>query len=1060
MKRHSALFGSEQDSKEIRSVPLHQSSRISDFLSPERDDSQTDSVSMRMRRLSRESVDSQFSSTSFQSRDSINLEAVDELGSLVEELNAAASSPSQPSLLVEEVKNLLVSISEGTGAEVQICKENIAFMRESYCQTPEDTPVEVDYLRLPETFTANNPRDSNTPALLLRRESVRSGVKVKLKNAEELCVELEKICDSIPSATTYGSNSELELRTVQYSVLCLQQMLSGSKNVPNDIISLMSTLLYSISKFSRVIQCYRDLQDEEEDKNVDLVQNDEDEENSSFDVEQLHLNSFVEPTSDDEVEDDCQQQRSLMLPTKKKHLHHRSNSPNYSDSERDKSFRRTSSPNNLLRALHHNLAMHRCLLCEELVSPLIFESHSKCCRNVQQANQRLYTLLDSIAFFLKLHRDSISTQEVRIFHELEASCLEAIDLVTQEVPHHPGPESYRNMKHQIDAVLFKSILDKCKRVKLRNLRQLQAMNRRGSKSSDPDPGSHMRPIPIPEWSMTSSQSSDGVDEVSTLASDRIEIAVEKTTKEHPLWSIQGYDVETCLTRGAYGRVYIAVKRQTNQRVALKVMNKRHMQEMKQVDRIQREKDVLFQLNHPLIIKFFSSFQTAMNVYLTMELASGGDLSSYLDERAPLDESSTKIIAMELFVAIEYLHSKNIVHRDLKPDNCLISAEGHLKVADFGLSYVGTSGKQMFARELTQEILRNRELAQTMGSPPLNHQQVMGSSPMEPVSLSGIPIRASDSDPRLQSSHELSISASYQSLNLLVSPSLRPADRPSFIPQQIPSAFSCVGTPQYVAPEILMGVGHDRMVDIWAIGVILYECIHGTTPFEGDSPAEVFKEVLSADIFYDSNISKDLQSLLHLLLKRNPRKRLGARSFKDIQRQSFFQNSSWKLKDMLCEPSLLRSNVRECDTSAGYLPQQRYREVASDVISSDILPLDSSFVEAIERESTDFVRRPSLEDFPDYCINHCDRCILGCPQKWLKWHNVNVPVLSASSRVPSGSMYLPKTNSNRPNSPAGQSEIIGRNDSIDSPPETTPTTRRRTISVDELHQAESGTVPQL
>jgi len=69
----------------------------------------------------------------------------------------------------------------------------------------------------------------------------------------------------------------------------------------------------------------------------------------------------------------------------------------------------------------------------------------------------------------------------------------------------------------------------------------------------------------------------------------------------------------------------------------------------------------------------------------IDYCSGGDLSNLLARKFTLDEESSRIYIAELVLAIEHLHQNNIVYRDLKPENILISADGHIKLADFGLA---------------------------------------------------------------------------------------------------------------------------------------------------------------------------------------------------------------------------------------------------------------------------------------------------------------------------------------------------------------------------------------
>ena len=89
--------------------------------------------------------------------------------------------------------------------------------------------------------------------------------------------------------------------------------------------------------------------------------------------------------------------------------------------------------------------------------------------------------------------------------------------------------------------------------------------------------------------------------------------------------------------------------------------------------------------HPFILQLHYAFQTPTNLYLALEYCPNGDLNYHLSQREVFDEASAKFFVAEVALALEYIHSKKIVYRDLKPENILIDAEGHIKLADFGLA---------------------------------------------------------------------------------------------------------------------------------------------------------------------------------------------------------------------------------------------------------------------------------------------------------------------------------------------------------------------------------------
>lgn len=143
-----------------------------------------------------------------------------------------------------------------------------------------------------------------------------------------------------------------------------------------------------------------------------------------------------------------------------------------------------------------------------------------------------------------------------------------------------------------------------------------------------------------------------------------------------------------ISRGAFGRVFLAQKKSTGDYYAIKVLRKKEMLNRSQLDHVKAEQNILSQLNHSFVVKLYYSFESEENLYLVMEYLSGGDLFSLLKNVGCLSEEWARTYIVELVHALEYLHSKDIVHRDLKPDNLLIGADGHLKLTDFGLSKFG------------------------------------------------------------------------------------------------------------------------------------------------------------------------------------------------------------------------------------------------------------------------------------------------------------------------------------------------------------------------------------
>ena len=122
-----------------------------------------------------------------------------------------------------------------------------------------------------------------------------------------------------------------------------------------------------------------------------------------------------------------------------------------------------------------------------------------------------------------------------------------------------------------------------------------------------------------------------------------------------------------------------------QPLAMKVQNKKTLMKKKQLKYAVSEANIMKQFDNPFIVKLLYAFQTPTNLYLVLEHCSGGDLEHHLDEREVFDVELAKFFAAEILLALEYLHSKKILYRDLKPGNILVDADGHIKLADFGLA---------------------------------------------------------------------------------------------------------------------------------------------------------------------------------------------------------------------------------------------------------------------------------------------------------------------------------------------------------------------------------------
>ncbi|XP_075068102.1 serine/threonine-protein kinase greatwall [Mixophyes fleayi] len=162
---------------------------------------------------------------------------------------------------------------------------------------------------------------------------------------------------------------------------------------------------------------------------------------------------------------------------------------------------------------------------------------------------------------------------------------------------------------------------------------------------------------------------------------------EKTFQVPQPPSIEDFTIVKPISRGAFGKVYLARRKNNSRLFAVKVVKKADMINKNMVHQVQAERDALALSKSPFIVHLYYSLQSANNIYLVMEYLIGGDVKSLLHIYGYFDEDMVVKYISEVALALDYLHRHGIIHRDLKPDNMLISNEGHIKLTDFGLSKV-------------------------------------------------------------------------------------------------------------------------------------------------------------------------------------------------------------------------------------------------------------------------------------------------------------------------------------------------------------------------------------
>ncbi|TFK97338.1 kinase-like domain-containing protein [Pterulicium gracile] len=240
-------------------------------------------------------------------------------------------------------------------------------------------------------------------------------------------------------------------------------------------------------------------------------------------------------------------------------------------------------------------------------------------------------------------------------------------------------------------------------------------------------------------------------------------------------------------QGGYGEVYLARKRETGEVCALKKMMKSTLFKMDEIRHVLVERDILTATKTEWLVRLLYAFQDASCVYLAMEYVPGGDFRTLLNNSGVLKEEHARFYICEMFAAVNELHKLGYIHRDLKPENFLVDASGHVKLTDFGLATGSLSPLRIDSLRKKLDNVKSTEALDVMKRSTMERRSIYRS------------IR--QTDPRY--------------------------------------ADSIVGSPDYMAPEVLRGKPYTYSVDFWSLGCILFEFLAGFPPFSGITPEETW-----------------------------------------------------------------------------------------------------------------------------------------------------------------------------------------------------------------------------
>ncbi|XP_076668775.1 microtubule-associated serine/threonine (MAST) protein kinase dop isoform X3 [Andrena cerasifolii] len=330
-----------------------------------------------------------------------------------------------------------------------------------------------------------------------------------------------------------------------------------------------------------------------------------------------------------------------------------------------------------------------------------------------------------------------------------------------------------------------------------------------------------------------------------------------------------YEVLKLISNGAYGAVYLVKEKTSRHRFAMKKINKNNLMLRNQVEQVFAERDIMSFTDNPFVVSMYCSFETKKHLCLVMEYVEGGDCANLLKNIGPLPPDMARFYFAETVLAVEYLHSYGIVHRDLKPDNLLITALGHIKLTDFGLSKMGLMS---LATNLYEGYI--------------------------------------DRDTR------------------------------QFSDKQV------FGTPEYIAPEVILRQGYGKPVDWWSMGIILYEFLIGCVPFFGETPEELFAHTVNDDIEWPDEdewpVQPEARDIITALLQQSPRDRLGTGGSHEVKEHPYFYGVNWNTL-LRQKAEFVPQLINDEDTSYFDTRMNRYNhDIGDDTDDTDDSPLFGSF----------------------------------------------------------------------------------------------------------------------
>ncbi|THU74036.1 hypothetical protein C4D60_Mb04t29130 [Musa balbisiana] len=350
--------------------------------------------------------------------------------------------------------------------------------------------------------------------------------------------------------------------------------------------------------------------------------------------------------------------------------------------------------------------------------------------------------------------------------------------------------------------------------------------------------------------------------------------------------VDDFELLTMIGKGAFGEVRVCREKETGNVYAMKKLKKSEMLRRGQVEHVKAERNLLAEVDSNCIVKLYCSFQDNEYLYLIMEYLPGGDVMTLLMRKDTLNEDEARFYIGEAVLAIESIHKHNYIHRDIKPDNLLLDKFGHLKLSDFGLC------KPLDCSNFPN--LQEKDITSGRNSGGSSHSDERSSAPKRTQQEQ---LEHWQRNRRTLTNARIGISwnRAYSCL--------------------FDMAYSTVGTPDYIAPEVLLKKGYGMECDWWSLGAIMFEMLVGYPPFYSDEPMATCRKIVNWRTHLkfpdEAKLSADAKDLISKLLC-NVEQRLGTKGADEIKVHPWFKGTEWdKLYQM--EAAFIPEVKDELDT---------------------------------------------------------------------------------------------------------------------------------------------------